>query len=97
MQFLASLFGILHHFEHDIRSAFGIRMDSLTNLAAEKSAMLLIFSYCYCRPVTHRIGPYWPKSSNRSSAEALYLRLGQLFRSARTLFLSNVIAQNNIR
>ena len=43
MQFLASLFGILHHFEHDIRSAFGIRMDSLTNLAAEKSAMLLNF------------------------------------------------------
>ena len=24
-------------------------------------------------PVTHRIGPYWPKSSKRSSALALYL------------------------
>lgn len=41
VQFLAGLFGIFHHFEHDIRSAFRIRMNSLANLAAEISAMFL--------------------------------------------------------
>jgi len=35
MQFLAGLFGVFHHFVHNIRSAFRIRMDSLANLAAE--------------------------------------------------------------
>jgi hypothetical protein len=44
VQFLAGLFGILHHFVHDIGSAFRIRMDSLANLAAEISAMFLILS-----------------------------------------------------
>lgn len=43
VQFLAGLFGVLHHFVHDIRSAFRIRMDSLANLAMEISAMLFLF------------------------------------------------------
>jgi hypothetical protein len=44
MQFLAGLFGILHHFVNDIRSTLRVRMDSLANLTADISAMLFILS-----------------------------------------------------
>jgi len=44
VQFLAGLFGILHHFVDDIRSTFRIRMDSLANLTVEISAMFQILS-----------------------------------------------------
>jgi hypothetical protein len=44
MQFLASLFGILHHFVYDIRSTLRVRMDSLANLTVDISAMLFILS-----------------------------------------------------